>query len=80
MTLPFVWGGALLAIGVLVGGYLAFALILKLVDRAALEVRDSILPGVVDGVRRWADVPDTGDDPGRVSSPAAPVQHVHRVR
>ena len=54
MPFPFLPIGAVVAAAVLGGAYAVFAGLLRLVDRAALTVRDSIAPGVVAGMRNWS--------------------------
>jgi hypothetical protein len=55
MPFPFYWAGALVAAVFLTAVLTVFGLLLKLMDRTATEVRESILPGLVSGMRDWAD-------------------------
>jgi hypothetical protein len=55
MPFPFYWAGALVAAVFLTAVLTVFGLILKAMDRAAMEVRESILPGIVSGMRDWTD-------------------------
>jgi hypothetical protein len=55
MSFPFLPGGAILAVFALGTVLAAFGLTLRFLDRAALEVKSSIVPGVVSGLREWAD-------------------------
>lgn len=55
MPFPFWWLGALVAAVFLSAVMTIFGVLLKLMDRAATEVRESILPGVVSGMRDWTD-------------------------
>lgn len=51
MAFPFLWIGAIFA-GIVLGAALTlFVLAMRAVDRAATEVRGSILPGLVEGFR-----------------------------
>ncbi len=62
MPFPFLPGGAILAVAFLVGVLTLFGLGLRLMDRAirrvASDVRDSMVPGIVAGLRGWG--PSTG--------------------
>jgi hypothetical protein len=51
---PFLPGGAILAAAVLSGAFVLFAVVLRLLDRAATEIGGAMLPGVVDGLRDWS--------------------------
>jgi len=55
VTFPFLPGGALVAIAALGTVLASFGLTMRLLDRAALELRGSMLPGMVEGLRDWAD-------------------------
>lgn len=55
MPFPFLWIGALVAAAFLTFMFMVFGLLMKLMNRATTEVRESILPGLVDGIRDWAD-------------------------
>jgi hypothetical protein len=55
MPFPFYWVGALVAAVFLTVVMTVFGVLLKLMNRAATEVRESILPGLVSGLRDWAD-------------------------
>jgi hypothetical protein len=55
MPFPFYWAGALVAAVFLTVVLTVFGVLLKLMDRAATEVKESILPGLVSGMRDWAD-------------------------
>lgn len=67
MQFPFLPGGALLAIGVLSGAYLVFALVIRATDRAVSGLRSSMLPAVVSGLRTWR------EPTIRPTAPASPV-------
>ena len=54
MPFPFVPVGIVLAAAVLSVAYAIFATVLRVLDRAALTVRNSIAPGVVAGLRTWS--------------------------
>jgi hypothetical protein len=54
MAFPFLPGGIVLAAAVLGSGFALFALLLRLIDRTATEIRGSFLPGVVSGLRDWS--------------------------
>jgi hypothetical protein len=57
MPFPFLPAGALVAVSVLIGALTAFGLVLRATDRAATRavtgLRDSVLPGLVSGLRGW---------------------------
>ena len=55
MPFPFLPFGALLAVAVLGGAFAAFALALRLLDRAGLTARRSIASGIAAGLRGWSD-------------------------
>ena len=67
MPFPFLPAGALLAIGVLSGAYLVFALVIRATDRALSGLRGSMLPAVVSGLRTWR------EPTIRSTPPASPV-------
>jgi hypothetical protein len=67
MPFPFYWVGALVAGVFLTAVLTIFGVLLKLTNRAATEVRESILPGLVSGMRDWAD--EHGLPAIRLSSP-----------
>lgn len=81
MPFPFLPGGAILAVAVLVGALTIFGLALVALDRAAgrtiVGLRGSIIPGIVTGWRDWA--PPRPPDPsararppsGALASPAS---------
>jgi hypothetical protein len=52
--MPFYWVGALVSAAFLTIVMSIFGLLLKVGARAATEIRDSILPGLITGVRDWA--------------------------
>lgn len=54
MAFPFYPVGAITGTLVLVGAYVTFRLLLLALDRGAAELRGSIGPGLVRGVRAWA--------------------------
>ena len=72
MPFPFLPFGAIVAASVMILALTLFGLALRTMDRAASraasELRLSIVPGVVAGMRRW--VPEPGSDPA--SEPARP--------
>lgn len=70
MAFPFYWIGAFLAGAVLGAALTLFVLAMRAVDRAATEVSGSILPGLVEGIRDWAD--DRRRAPRRPVSPGGP--------
>lgn len=69
MPFPFLWIGALVAAAFLTFMFTVFGLLLKLMNRATTEVRESILPGLVVGIRDWAD--DHRPSASRIVSPRA---------
>ena len=69
MPFPFLWIGALVAAAFLTFVFTLFGLLMKLLNRATPEVRESILPGLVTGIRDWAD--GHGLPLARVISPGA---------
>jgi hypothetical protein len=70
MVFPFVPGGLLLAIVVLAGTMLLFALALKALDWSIDAVRQTALAGIVTGLRDWQAAGGEGDRPGRSSEAA----------
>lgn len=69
MPFPFLWIGALIAAAFLTSMFFVFGVLMKLLNTATTEVRASILPGLIEGIRDWAD--DHGLPPMRVISPRA---------
>jgi hypothetical protein len=69
MPFPFYWMGALVAAVFLTTVIAIFGVLMKLLNRATTEVRQSILPGLVDGMRDWVD--DHGLPRARIISPRA---------
>ena len=63
MAFPFLPFGVLLAFAVLGGAFAAFALALRLLDRAGLTARRSIASGIAAGLRGWSDSDDSAVDP-----------------
>ena len=57
MAFPFYPGGMIAAIAVLGGSLFLFRLFLLALDRGAAELRGSIGPGLVRGVRAWSEGP-----------------------
>ena len=55
--MPFYWVGALVSAAFLTIVITIFGLLLKIGNRGATEVRESILPGLIVGIRAWV-----GDD------------------
>ena len=55
MPFPFYWIGAVVAAAFLTTVMAIFGLLMKLMNRATTEVRQSILPGLVVGIRDWVD-------------------------
>ena len=53
MPFPFLPAGAIVAASVLIAALSAFGLILRAMDRAIVGVRDSVLSGLVSGLRTW---------------------------
>lgn len=51
--MPFYWVGALFSAAFLAFVITVFGLLLKLGGRAATETRESILPGLIEGIRDW---------------------------
>ena len=71
ITFPFLGIGGLTAIAVLVVGYAAFALLLRLLDAAATGVV-SVVPGIVTGIRDWTRDDGAGARAGTRAAPIAP--------
>ncbi len=69
--MPFYWVGAIASAAFLAIVITVFGLLLKVGSSAATEVRESILPGLVAGIRNWTD--DQGSPTPAVSSPGAGV-------
>ena len=65
--MPFYWVGALVSTVFLTIVVAIFGLLLKIGNRAATEVRESILPGLVAGFRAW-----TGDGDRRAPRATSP--------
>ena len=57
MPFPFLPLGALFATAVLGASLVLFGLALKALDRGLSELRLSMLPGLVSGLRRWSREP-----------------------
>jgi len=55
MPFPFYWAGALVAAVFLTVVMTIFGVLLKLLNRAATEVQESIVPTIVTGIRSWSD-------------------------
>jgi hypothetical protein len=66
-SFPFAGVGGLVAVTVLVGGYALFAGLIRLVGATASGLRLSVVPGIVDGIRDWAEREPAGD---AVATPA----------
>jgi hypothetical protein len=69
MAFPFQWVGALIAAAFLAIVFIVFGILLKIVNRAATDVRGSILPGLIGGIRDWT--VDHGLAASATSSPRA---------
>jgi len=69
MPFPFLPAGALLAASVLIGALVVFGLILRAMDRAIVGLRDTMISGLVSGLRTWRSA--SGDPLMVVSSPAS---------
>ncbi|HLO35212.1 MAG TPA: hypothetical protein VK194_03985, partial [Candidatus Deferrimicrobium sp.] len=54
MPFPFLPAGAVVAASVLIAALTAFGLILRAMDRAIVGLRDTILSGLVSGLRTWS--------------------------
>jgi hypothetical protein len=63
MPFPFLPGGVLLAIAVLGGALTVFGLVLRAMDTALTAGRRSMLPGLVSGLRTWAEASPPELDP-----------------
>jgi hypothetical protein len=66
MPFPFYPGGVVAAVLVLAGTFAVFRTLLLALDRGAAELRGSIGPGLVRGVRAWAEDrrrPDPSEPP-----------------
>jgi hypothetical protein len=96
MPFPFHWAGALFAAVFLSIAFVTFGILLKMLNGVATEVRGSILPGLVGGIRDWADghgrgrpaiaiAPQRADQGGQPFEDAPPnaeprLEHVRRDR
>jgi hypothetical protein len=92
MPFPFLWIGALVAAAFLTFMFLVFGVLMKLLNRATTDVRGSILPGLIEGIRDWADdhglppirmvSPRSDEDEPSVHEPPTPLrlEHVRRAR
>ena len=73
MPFPFLPFGAVVAASVMILALTLFGLALRAMDRAASravsELRLSIVPGMVSGMRRW--VPEPASEPARAEAPGA---------
>ena len=69
MAFPFYPMGLIAAAAVLAGTLAVFRLLLLVLDRGAAELRGSIGPGLVRGVRAWTAEHDQPGDGGRPGSP-----------
>ena len=89
MPFPFLPFGAMLALAVLGGAFAAFALALRLLDRAGLTARRSIASGLVAGLRGWYDSGEPSGPSGSLdveafeevdheAPPDVPLERVHR--
>lgn len=63
MAFPFYPVGAIIATLVLGGTLFLFRMLLLALDRGAAELRGSIGPGLVRGVRAWIEEPEHPDPP-----------------
>ncbi|MDQ3128841.1 MAG: hypothetical protein M3Q66_10380 [Chloroflexota bacterium] len=74
MPFPFLPGGGILAIAVLVGALAIFGLAIVAVDRAAGRavgaLRGGMLPGIVAGWHGWSPHPGSPDSPQPASPPS----------
>jgi hypothetical protein len=68
MAFPFFPGGAITATLVLGGTLVVFRMLLLALDRGAAELRGSIGPGLVRGVRAWVAEPEHAEG----ATPATP--------
>ena len=71
MAFPFYPGGAIAATLVLGGTLVVFRLLLLALDRGAAELRGSIGPGLVRGVRAWGNGMEL-PDPSAPNAPPRP--------
>ena len=71
MAFPFFPGGMIVAIAVLGTALTLFGLGWVALERSVMEVRGSILPGMVRGVRAWIDEPGPGSGASAAASPIA---------
>ena len=88
--MPFYWVGALVSMALLTTVVTIFGLLLKIGSNAATELRESILPGLVAGIRDWADdqapptppvvSPRAGEADRRSKKPPAAGLRMERVR
>jgi hypothetical protein len=86
MPFPFLPFGAILALAVLGGAFAAFAIALRLMDRAGLTARRSIASGIAAGLRGWSDSSESADRPSWADEdegedeapPDVPLELVHR--
>ena len=71
MAFPFFPGGAITATLVLGGTLVVFRVLLLALDRGAAELRGSIGPGLVRGVRAWVEEPERaeGATPATLQAP-----------
>jgi hypothetical protein len=88
MTFPFIPAGAITATLVLGGTLVVFRLLLVALDHDAAELRGSIGPGLVQGVRAWTEgrdppaptvspvSPPGGSPPGGASLPASGIEEL----
>jgi hypothetical protein len=53
--MPFYWMGALFALAFLAIVIAVFGILIEMGSRAATDVRASILPGLIVGIRDWTD-------------------------
>lgn len=67
--MPFYWVGALVSMAFLTIVITIFGLLLKVGSNAVTDVRESILAGLIAGIRDWAD--DQGRPTPPVVSPRA---------
>jgi hypothetical protein len=69
MAFPFYPAGVITATLVLGGTFVVFRLLLLALDRGAAELRGSIGPGLVRGVRAWAAEHEHEDPPTTTAPP-----------
>ena len=72
MAFPFYPGGAIAATLFLGGTLVVFRLLLLVLDRGAAELRGSIGPGLVRGVRAWGAAMDVPDPSAPNAPPRSP--------